>query len=208
VAGGVQIGTASKTVRTDKGSADVWWCQYTNVDTPPGKVNWRAQYVIDLTECHDLTALAAAIGRIAASPSYATVENELRAASTGCVVQPGTQRHYEAMRLRYLGCQELVKPPLVPNFDAPLPADWCGPVPTPPSAPAEVWWVAKAPSNANPPGTRPAYHYTGGVFVNSQQRVAEYTLCNPAIARIKIDYVTWCVIDGSTVLYAVAAKKP
>jgi hypothetical protein len=78
----------------------------------------------------------------------------------------------------------------------------------PADVPIERWVVAKAPSNANPPGTRPTYYYAAGTFTNSQQRVKELTPCNPAVARIKVDYVTWCAIDGSTVLYAVASKLP
>lgn len=78
-----------------------------------------------------------------------------------------------------------------------------------PGVPApEVWWVAKAPANANPPGTRPASHYVGGVMVSAQQRIAEYTLCNPAAARIRLDLVTWCAVGTSTTLYAIAARKP
>jgi hypothetical protein len=44
----------------------------------------------------------------------------------------GSQKDYEYKMLRYLGCQDLLINPPVPNLDAPQPKDipdWCGPLP-------------------------------------------------------------------------------
>jgi hypothetical protein len=72
----------------------------------------------------------------------------------------------------------------------------------------ERWVVAKAPSNANPAGTRPLYHYTGGVLVNAQQRIAEATACNAAVPRLVLDKITYCAPATATTVYAVAVRLP
>lgn len=220
VAGGVQVGSSSRTITTEAGSVDVWWCQYVAVD---GTYRWRMQRPVDLKDCHDLSLLAGALGRIALMPTYATVEAELRAGAKGCVVQPDTQRHYEVRRLQWLGCKALQDPTAWPagvTFIRPTAedpaspsvysADYCGLAPVPPGTPtADIWWVAKASSAAIPAGTRTAYSYLAGVMVETrpQQRVAQYTLCLPNVPRLKLGTVEWCTFSSSG-LWAVAVKKP
>jgi hypothetical protein len=142
---GVQVGTARRTVSTAAGTADVWWCSYTNASTPAGMVNWRMQRIVDLAECRSLATLAAGAARVVASPTYATFVAELRAAMDACIVQEATARHYEVQRLAWLGCRELVanppagtSPTWLKPADAPatwVPADWCGAAPVAPAPP-------------------------------------------------------------------------
>jgi hypothetical protein len=197
VSGGVQIGTKSVTIKTDKGSVDAWWCMFTNKDTPPGKVQWRAQYIVDLAECHDAALLAAALGRIALAPSYATVEAEIRAASKSCVVQPGAQRHYDVLRLQWLGCKEIVKPPLVPNFDTPLAADWCGAEPVMPQ-PTENWRATG--------GT--IYTYSAGKLTGATVRKATAgAVCDPVPMRVVIGATTYMQLVGGSINERTACKQ-
>lgn len=196
-------GTATRTVTTPAGSADAWWCLLpATSSTPPDKVLYAPQIFVVLNKYRSATLFLDSLSRIiAASDPFAATQNEIKAATIKPA--PGSQDEYEFNLLAYRACQALATPPYTAPID-PLPADWCGIAPV---APVEVWWVAKAPTNANPPGTRPAYHYQGGVMVAAQQRVAEYTLCQPEVARLVLDKVSWCSYSGG-VLWAVAAKKP
>lgn len=197
VSGGVQIGTKAVTVTTDKGSTDAWWCMYTSKDTPAGKVQWRAQYVTDLKECHDAALLAAALARIVAAPSYATVEAEIRAAARSCVVEVGTPRHYDVLRLRWLGCKAIVVPPIVPAFDTPLAADWCGAEPVPPQ-PVETWRATG--------GT--IFLYSGGRLTGATVRKATAgAACDPAPVRVVIGSTTYMQLAGGSAAERTACTK-
>lgn len=163
------VGTAARTVSTPAGDSTVRWLQYTTPTTPPGMVNWHAYRPVDLIECRWTAAkIAEAAGRVALALTYAAFKAEIKAAEDACVVQPGTQREYEFLRLRWLGCRELANnpPPGAPAdwlkpASAPagwVPTDWCGaaPVsPAPPPPPPGVYVVtstAAYPLNAD--GTR------------------------------------------------------
>jgi hypothetical protein len=138
---GLQIGTPMRTVTTSAGEADVWWCQFTLPTTPAGMVQWRTQYIVRLAAWKDTAKVVAAAGRVvAASDSIAQLKAEFRAG--WITVTPGTMEHYEVLRLRWVGCRNLVANPppgTPPNWlkpaDAPsawVPTDWCGPAPVPP----------------------------------------------------------------------------
>lgn len=187
---------------TPFGVAYAWWCQVPS--TTPDMERWRPNYMLVPHKYRDLSKFAAAAERVAlSSDRLATARAELEAVR---VVPPaGSVEEYDFRLLRHTACLEIAKQPWPATFEPPLPADWCGPAPTLPVV-AEVWRVAKAPVTANPPGTRPLYHYVGGVMVNAQQRIAEFTPCNPDIARLKLDLVTYCVPAGATNVYAVASK--
>jgi hypothetical protein len=71
-----------------------------------------------------------------------------------------------------------------------------------------VWIVAKAASNANPPGTVPAYPWANGVKgTTSNGRAVEGAACNPSVGAL-IGSTYWYGVDGRTDQVARCVKEP
>ena len=120
-------------VDTPAGSAYAWWCE---LPQAPGAttISWRRQIFVVLAKHRDLVKWGAASARaLAASDVMAAANAELAAAQV--TPPPGTLDEYEGLRLAYLACSELAKPPYPAVFNAPLPADWCDAAPVPPAVP-------------------------------------------------------------------------
>jgi hypothetical protein len=91
--------------------------------------------------------------------------------------------------------------PLMPRLNASRPA-------------ADVWRVAKAPANANPPGTRPTFlvSVTGGVVRLGREdgaRVAEGVVCDCSLARVvnAAGVTTHCSVQNLISKVAVCVRQ-
>ncbi len=89
----------------------------------------------------------------------------------------------------------------------------------PPAPVAEVWVVAKAPTNASPPGTRPSYHWRvdpaqclagmtlAQCLVDSQQRIGEGTACDATKPRFSSGTTNYLAVAAAPNLLAVCVRK-
>jgi hypothetical protein len=83
-------------------------------------------------------------------------------------------------------------------------------MPPKPTVPTERWVVAKAPSTAKPPGTRPLRLYTAPATLvgnYDSERAAEGTPCNCAKFRLEVGASTWCDWGASQMHAAVCVRQ-
>lgn len=163
-------GTPSRSMSTDFGSIDVWFCRLpVRAGDLPNKWYWATQFFPVPNKCRDVAIFAAAAGRVAAaSEPIAQARAEIKAAACPIV---GEAEIYEWRRLKYLGCKLLQEPaswPVGVTFDRPdsedplrpsiYSPDWCGaaPVPPPPPPPTTTQYIVTvtAAYPLKPDGTR------------------------------------------------------
>ena len=182
------VGTGSpvRTVTTSYGYVKTWWCKLpARQGDAAGKEYWRRQIFMVHNTDQNLTAFAAAAGRVASAADPMKQAN-LEFVANYKVTTPGTQKAYEYDQLWYLGCKDL-QANLPANLDSPKPAeiaDWCG---DPPVAPISVDY--KTISTI-------AYNTTSGGLVNIAGTITRGLTCD-CTSPLKIGTATYCTFTGA-----------
>lgn len=71
----------------------------------------------------------------------------------------------------------------------------------------ELWAVASAAANANPPGTRPTYQFIAPATVRLDgQRISQGSPCDCVLARLVVGTSTYCSVQGLPAKVAVCVR--
>lgn len=126
-------GSTTKDVETVAAEASAWWCPV----VVNGVNRYRMNIQWNLKEHKTNYDWRGAFVRIKAAPDFlAALNSEVIANAVS--YPPGSQKAFEEAQIRYKACSALATKPYLVNIGD-LPADFCGPVPAPPTPSAAVW---------------------------------------------------------------------
>jgi hypothetical protein len=177
----------------------VYWCPTGKLDVA-GNPTWGVVSFAVLTKYRPTPfGTAAALWSVYQAPDRLAAFNEL-AVSKRIVPAVGSVDEYEWKTLLHMACLAAATPPYLGAPIHPLAADYCGPAPTAPAPPVDVYLTV---------GSYTLYTTSGGKLLAAikDRKALPNSVCNCTALRIMVGTTPYCPLNGGSPTEVTACKK-